>query len=308
MKNISCFIKYNYLLCHHFQRKLPVACIASLNNRRSFSKTAVQNSFYERNNRGSEYPVYPLDKKHWTQHIKDGSKISLEECKLFWEETKEHFRNDPKIYSDGDSEVVFRFDSKDCLQKWRLGSDKLNNEGFSECNFEINDRGKGVFYGNIDTTPPRDGRNRISGFCGIKSVRKTKSFLRDDWFNWTGFTHFEIRVKGDGRNYMINLGLGMYFDVSWFDTFTYVLHTRGGPYWQVVRIPFSKFFLTAKGRTQDAQNPIPLHKVNSIGITAAVVSGPFHLEIDYIGVHRDASHTEESAYELYKIPKEIVSA
>ncbi|GFT68755.1 complex I intermediate-associated protein 30, mitochondrial [Nephila pilipes] len=195
----------------------------------------------------------------------------------------------------------------DCLQKWRIGSDKIHNEGNSEFSFEVNDRGKGVFHGFIDTNPPKDGKNRFAGYCGIKSVKKKKSFLRDDWFDWTAFTHLEMRIRGDGRNYMVNLGLGMYYDVNWFDTFTYVLHTRGGPYWEVIRIPFSKFFLTNKGRIHDRPQPVPLDKVNSVGITSATVSGPFHLEIDYIGCHRDESHKEKTAYELYTIPKEYVS-
>ncbi|CAL1283559.1 unnamed protein product [Larinioides sclopetarius] len=278
---------------------IGITAVPDTKHVRPFSQTA-RNSFYEQDKRGAEYPVFPFDKKTWTQHVIDGAKIFVGECKLFWEETKEHFRNDPPIYHDGATE--------NCLEKWRIGSDKINKEGFSDCNFFINDKGKGVFHGNIDITPPKDGNQRFAGYCGIKSVRKTKSFLRDDWYDWNPFTHLEMKVKGDGRNYMININMGMYFDVTWFDMYSYALHTRGGPYWQVVRIPFSKFFLTYKGRTQDKQDPMPRHRVNGIGITAAAVSGPFHLEIDYIGVYRDMTHTEETAYEMYTMPKEIVTA
>ncbi|GFR34113.1 complex I intermediate-associated protein 30, mitochondrial [Trichonephila clavata] len=307
MRNISGILKLNSLFTRGLERKFPIIHYSCIDHQKSFSQTQVQKSVFERDSRGSEYPVFPFDKKHWTEHMKDGGKIFVEECKLFVEEVKEHFLNDPKFYNDGDTDVFFRFDSKDCLQKWRLGSDKMYNEGFSDCSLEVNDRGKGVFYGNIDTTPPKDGKNRFAGYCGIKSVKKQKSFLRDDWYDWIDFTHIEMRVRGDGRNYMINLGLGMYYDVNWFDTFTYVLHTRGGPYWEVVRIPFSKFILTSKGRVHDKPQPLPLDKVNSVGITCAAVSGPFHLEIDYIGCHKDESYKEKTAYELYQIPKEFVS-
>lgn len=47
--------------------------------------------------------------------------------------------------------------------------------------------------------------------------------------------------------------------------------------------------------------------MDSVGITAAGVPGPFHLEIDYIGCHLDHNTTENFAYEMYQIPKEIVS-
>lgn len=308
MRTIGAFLKHNSLFLGIIKKNSPTIYFSCIDHQKSFSQTKVRKFVFERDTRGSDYPIYPFDKKHWTEHIKDGRKIFVEECKLFVAEVKEHLLNDPKMYNDGDTDVFFRFDSKDCVEKWRIGSDKIHNEGFSDCSFEGNDRGKGVFYGNIDTTPPKDGKNRFAGYCGIKSVRKRKSFLREDWYNWVGFTHLEMRVRGDGRNYMINLGLGMYYDVAWFDIFSYVLHTRGGPYWEVIRIPFSKFILTNKGRVYDRPQPIPLEKVNSVGITCAVVPGPFHLEIDYIGCHRDESYKEKTAYELYQIPKEYVSA
>ena len=73
------------------------------------------------------------------------------------------------------------------------------------------------------------------------------------------------------------------------------------------QIPFSKFFLTSKGRIQDKQNPIPLDKVTHVGISCGDKNnGPFHLEIDYIGLEFDPTHTEVFAYEMYRQPKYIV--
>ncbi|KFM62941.1 putative complex I intermediate-associated protein 30, mitochondrial, partial [Stegodyphus mimosarum] len=275
------------IIAHHFKNEQCRRNLLVL-QRRSFSCTQVRNSFFEKDNRGAGYEVYP--DATLREHIRDGRKIFVEECKLWLKEVKEKFEQDPKLYYHGDTDVFFRFDSEECLKKWRVSSDKAYNEGYSECKLIVNDNGKGVFYGTIDTSPPKDGKNRYTGFCAIKSVRKKRSFLRDDTYLWSSFTHLELRVRGDGRNYAINLGLGMYFDVTWFDMFTYTFHTRGGPYWQVIRIPFSKFFLTSKGRIQDKQCCIPLNKVNSVGITAAAVSGPFRLEIDYIGCHIDHTH------------------
>lgn len=73
------------------------------------------------------------------------------------------------------------------------------------------------------------------------------------------------------------------------------------------QIPFSKFFLTSKGRIQDKQNPIPLDKVTHVGISASdKINASFHLEIDYIGLEFDPTHIEEFAYEMYTMPKYMV--
>ncbi|KAG8265917.1 Complex I intermediate-associated protein 30, mitochondrial [Homalodisca vitripennis] len=80
--------------------------------------------------------------------------------------------------------------------------------------------------------------------------------------------------------------------------------------WEIIKyqIPFSKFFFTSKGRIQDIQYPVPLFNIASFGITLGErTPGPFHLEIDYIGLEFDPSHTEKFAYELYRLPSSIAA-
>lgn len=70
-----------------------------------------------------------------------------------------------------------------------------------------------------------------------------------------------------------------------------------------IQIPFSKFYLSHRGRIQDTQGHLPLNIVNSFGITLADrVEGPFCLEIDYVGVMYDVNLSGKLAYELYQDP------
>ena len=74
-----------------------------------------------------------------------------------------------------------------------------------------------------------------------------------------------------------------------------------------LQIPFSKFFLSCKGRIQDDQVPIDLDSVRSLGLTLADgIEGPFQLEIDYIALVYDENHKEETAYEMYQAPNSAV--
>ncbi|QQP35125.1 putative complex I intermediate-associated protein 30 mitochondrial, partial [Caligus rogercresseyi] len=109
----------------------------------------------------------------------------------------------------------------------------------------------------------------------------------------------------DGRVYMLNVNTWEEFDVAWMDLYTYPLYTRGGPYWQEVKIPFSKFLFTHRSAIQDDQLPLTkkLQKAYKVGITLKdQTDGPFSLEIDYIGVELDNDeHQEVSAYESYRL-------
>ncbi|GCB61522.1 hypothetical protein scyTo_0012933, partial [Scyliorhinus torazame] len=126
------------------------------------------------------------------------------------------------------------------------------------------------------------------------------------YYDLSNFNTLYLRVRGDGRPWMVNISSEMYFTHQKDDLYNYFLFTRGGPYWQDVKIPFSKFFLSSRGRIQDNQHPLWLDKINTIGFTLGdKVDGPFQLEIDFIAVCNDRAHTEEFAYEKYKRNPEV---
>lgn len=165
---------------------------------------------------------------------------------------------------------------------------------------------KGLFHGFIDTKVPSTGRIKNAGFCNAKLLPKLSPFKNKLNYDWSVFTHLVLHVRGDGRVYSVNLHSSRSSDVVQYDTWHYFIWTRGGPYWQYVRIPFSKFFFAYKGRIQAANEPVSLEEVGAVSFTIGdKINGPFHLEIDYIAVEFDPSHTEESAYEQYRFDQKF---
>uniref|UniRef100_A0A8D8TNS7 Complex I intermediate-associated protein 30, mitochondrial n=1 Tax=Cacopsylla melanoneura TaxID=428564 RepID=A0A8D8TNS7_9HEMI len=226
--------------------------------------------------------------------------------KMWKEEVKETWLMDPEMgIQPNQMDVVWKFEEAS-LENWVVTCDKDHGEGFSNANLEVSTLGHGMFSGELSTNVPQDGVLKKSGYVNLRSKRYRKSFEREACYEWPMRTHLVIRCRGDGRSYMVNLHTPGEFDLSWADTFSYILFTRGGPYWQATKIPFSKFFLSSKGRVQDKQEPIPTEKVSSIGLSLVDQNnGPFQLELDYIGIEYDPSHQEEFAYEMYLMENEV---
>ena len=74
----------------------------------------------------------------------------------------------------------------------------------------------------------------------IKFLMLQKSFKRDAYFDWRMYSHIVLRVRGDGRSYMLNISTMGYYDIMWNDIYSYVLFTRGGPYWQVSKVKYRR--------------------------------------------------------------------
>lgn len=97
--------------------------------------------------------------------------------------------------------------------------------------------------------------------------------------NLTGFYALELRVRGSGRSFQVELGDGAraYGRIvsrrASFETSTE---------WNVVRVPFTALRSTIRGREVDAP-PIDLARIQSVGIYIADrKDGAFRLEVDFI--------------------------
>ena len=151
-------------------------------------------------------------------------------------------------------------------------------------------------------------RAQYTGYVNITSIKQYYSFNREFQFNFHDWTHFLFKIKGDGRAYSIILYTPGFFSINNKTFYTYPLFTRGGPYWQYAKIPFSKFAMASQGRFSDKQERFTDFSVTNIGITLMDnTEGPFSLEIDYIGLVKDNSAYEEFSYETYTVPKYIAN-
>ncbi|XP_063696806.1 complex I intermediate-associated protein 30, mitochondrial [Culicoides brevitarsis] len=294
-----------------FQRALPRLLSHSRRETwKTFNTTAVNYDVWERSRKGTQYEQHTADRLSRKDHILNGLKMLKSEIKLWQEEVKEHLTMDPILaYRPGEVDIAYQFTTKEEIEKWVVTADSDHGQGFSSAAFDLSPAGYGLFHGNVRSDVPKDGRIKRAGYCNVKSPKAMKSFKREIYLDWQPYNTLILKIRGDGRNYLINIHTDGYFDILWNDIYHYVLYTRGGPHWQIAKIPFSKFFLSSKGRIQDKQAPIPLNKITSVSFSVGAKGdsdGPFNLEIDYIGLEFDPNHVEKFAYEMYKMPKYIV--
>ncbi|XP_036779698.1 complex I intermediate-associated protein 30, mitochondrial isoform X5 [Manis pentadactyla] len=200
--------------------------------------------------------------------------------KAIKDEIKDHFRHlkddivNHWIGSEGrplhevlleQARVVWKFRGKEDLDKWIVTSDKTIG-GRSEVFLQMGKNNRSALLsGTLSSEVPQDGESGCSGYCAMVSRIPRGPFETKKSYDWSHFNTLYLRVRGDGRPWMI---------------------------------PFSKFFFSNQGRIRDAQYQLLLDRISSIGFTLAdKVDGPFFLEIDFIGVFTDPAHTEEFAYE-----------
>lgn len=286
-----------------------IRIIGTPTSRQIFTSPVTQ-LFHEKSKK-DKYEKDPTENVPKKKLILDGLKLLKDEIKLWREEMTEKLKMDPILITrPGEVDIAFKFTEDKDFNRWVISADSDHNEGFSSAKLEKSNAGYGLFNGFVTSTVPKDGRVKRAGYCNMKSTPEKKSFQRETYFDWSAYNTLVLKVRGDGRSYLVNLHSEGYFDVLWFDIYHYVLYTRGGPHWQTTRIPFSKFFLSSKGRIQDNQCPLNTQRISSVSFSVGAkggTDGPFGLEIAYVGLEYDPNHMEEFAYEMYMMPKNLAA-
>ncbi len=170
------------------------------------------------------------------------------------------------------SPKLFTFDEPEAAAQWQTVNDGVMG-GRSEGRFKINDAGHLEFYGTLSL-------ENNGGFASVRSRAKPLELQAGD--------AIAVRVRGDGRQYSLNLYVPtqqMAFSYrAFFDT--------KKDEWIDIQIPLSKFQATSFGRVVNQQLNPP--EVNSFGfLLGDKQAGPFRLEV--ASIHVAAKTTETAA-------------
>ncbi|KNC82208.1 hypothetical protein SARC_05506 [Sphaeroforma arctica JP610] len=175
---------------------------------------------------------------------------------------------------------LFSFRNSTDLSKWVVTSD-ASMGGFSKAEKVLSARESVLFRGTLSTAVPATMKN--SGYCALRSkplADKSELFKIRGNHDLSDFDSLEIRLRGDGRAYAVNIQTDGIQEQDLYQTF---LYTKGGPDWETVRLPLRDFALTFRGFMQNHQVVLNASNVRTIGfLLADRLDGPFNLEIDYI--------------------------
>ncbi len=158
--------------------------------------------------------------------------------------------------------ILYKFDNPEAANLWRTVNDGVMG-GLSNGSFKINDKKKMEFFGTLS----------LENNGGFASVR-----ARGANFGLTKGDEIVARVKGDGRQYNLNLyaqsNLGGYSYRQSFNT--------KKDEWIEVKFPVDKFVATWRGRVFPNEKLDP-SKVAGMGILLGdKKAGPFKLEVEWI--------------------------
>ena len=157
------------------------------------------------------------------------------------------------------------FAAPDAAQRWQAVNDGVMG-GVSDGRFRMT----------ADRTMEFFGRLSLENNGGFASVR-----TKPTNFNIHAGDTLVVRVKGDGREYVLNL-----YTKSRQMAFSYrtALPTAKNE-WTEVAVPLEEFIPTSFGNRVQGMGPVEPNQINSLGVMLSDKQpGPFNLEIDWVKI------------------------
>ena len=162
---------------------------------------------------------------------------------------------------------LFEFAGPEASQQWQAVNDGVMG-GVSDGRFKITPDKTMEFFGTLSL-------ENNGGFASVRSKPADFHIIAGD--------AIVVRVKGDGREYVLNL-----YTKSRRMAFSYrtPLPTKQGE-WTEVSVPLTEFIPTAFGRRVQGMGPVQPDDITGIGFMLSDKKpGPFTLEVESVGVVR----------------------
>ena len=170
------------------------------------------------------------------------------------------------IYSMQKTKIILDFVNKSKFGRWMVVNDGVMG-GISRSNFSFHPEGYLIFEGKVLT-------DFGGGFASIRS----------NYENWNigNYQGLILKIKGDGKTYQFRCRMGNdYYQVAYRN---YMQSKKDE--WKEVRLPFSEFVPTYRGRILKGLPSLDSKEIRWFGIMISDKQvGEFHLKIDWIGVY-----------------------
>jgi len=170
------------------------------------------------------------------------------------------------LMAESSDRVLFSSKRADAGRQWQTVNDGVMG-GRSDGRIKINENKKMEFYGTLSLA-------NNGGFASVRSRGSNLGLAKGD--------SIVIRVRGDGREYSLNL-----YTPRRLTAFSYraKFKTKKNE-WIEVRVPLDEFVATSFGRVLRNQALDPT-EVNGLGILLGDKKpGPFKLEVDWINASK----------------------
>jgi monofunctional biosynthetic peptidoglycan transglycosylase len=164
--------------------------------------------------------------------------------------------------------MLYDFSDPQAVEDWRAINDGVMG-GVSSGGIFATDEGTVLFAGRVSL-------ENNGGFASVRSRPR-----RWDLGEHSGI---EIRFRGDGRRYKLNLRTDSAFDGVMYRA---AFETREGE-WQTLRVPFAEFGASFRGRPVPDAPRLDPARVASVGLLISdKQAGPFRLEIGSIAAYSE---------------------
>lgn len=156
--------------------------------------------------------------------------------------------------------VIYEFNKQSKLENWIIVNDVVMG-GQSMGSFKLNDKGNGVFQGNVS----------LENNGGFASLR-----YRFENPDIKPYSSVMVRLKGDGLRYQFRVKSRAY------DRQSYIYHFQTSGDWQWIEIPLDEMYPSWRGRKLNMPN-YPGQTMEEIAfLIGNNKAEPFHLELDQI--------------------------